>query len=72
MAKVGFHKGWSGSPFHIGYDADEGIEMGPGGKPSERGPKVGAGVLGERVKMEVDRDGGMKGRGRKMGRRGRE
>lgn len=56
MAKVGFHKGAMGSPFQKEYYGNEGIDMGPGGEPSERGPRIGSGVLGRRVKMEVQRD----------------
>lgn len=70
MAKVGFHKGSSGSPFHTEYYGNEGIETGPGGKPSEGGPRVGAGVEGRRVTMEVDRDGSSPSRKGKMMRRG--
>lgn len=67
MAKMGFHKGWSGSPFHTGYEANEGYEAQP---PSDRGPRIGAGVLGQRVDMEVERDAGRdrRGRGRKRDR----
>ncbi len=61
MAKFGFHKGWSGSPAHTGYEANEGIDARP---PSERGPRIGAGVLGTRVEMEVERDGGKVGKKR--------
>lgn len=67
MAKVGFHKGWSGSPFHTGYVGNEGIEIGPGGKPSERGPRIGSGVLGRRVTTEVQRDGSSPAKGRGKG-----
>ena len=62
----GFHKGSSGSPFHTEYYGNAGIETGPGGKPSERGPSIGSGVLGRRVEMEVDRDGSSPARKGKM------
>jgi hypothetical protein len=55
MAKLGFHKGSSGSPFHTEYYANEGAETGPGGKPSERSPRVGPGTLGRKVMMEWNR-----------------
>ena len=64
---VGFRKGWSGSPFHTGYEANEGMDLGDA-KRAESGPRIGAGVLGKRVTMEVDRDGASparKGRDRK-------
>ena len=61
-----FTKGALGSPFSTEYYGNEGIEMGPGGRPSEGGPKIGSGVLGRRVEMEVqrDNDGPKRGRGR--------
>ncbi len=55
MAKVGFHKGSSGSPFHTEYYGPRGIETGPGGEPSERSPRVGPGTLGRKVAMEWNR-----------------
>jgi hypothetical protein len=65
MAKLGFHKGWSGSPFHTGYEGNKGAETGPDGKPSERGPRIGSGVLGMRVETEVTRDGSSPMRGKR-------
>lgn len=66
MAKVDFHKGSLGSPFQLEYMADQGIDA---RAPSERGPRIGAGVLGRRVQMEVSRDSSVsrKGRGRGKG-----
>lgn len=55
MAKVGFHKGSSGSPFHTEYYGPTGIDMGPGGKPSDPAPRVGSGVLGRKVSAEWNR-----------------
>jgi hypothetical protein len=51
----GFHKGSSGSPFQTEYYGTEGIDTGPGGKPSEEMPRIGAGVLGRRVQPEMSR-----------------
>jgi hypothetical protein len=65
MAKIGFHKGWSGSPFHTGYEANEGVDLSADGARAEGGPRIGAGVLGDRVKMEIQRDGGRMGKGRR-------
>lgn len=69
-----FHKGALGSPFQLEYYGNEGMETGPAGRPSEMGPRIGSGVLGDRVLMEVERDGGTlakgRGRGRGRGRRG--
>ena len=62
MAKVGFHKGSLGSPFQLEYMADRGIDTGPDGDLSEGGPRIGSGVLGKRVMMEVQRDGSSPGR----------
>ena len=65
MAKFGFHKGWSGSPAHTGYNANEGIDARP---PSEMGPRIGAGVMKGRVRPEIDRDD--RGSARRSERRG--
>ena len=65
------HKGALGSPFQLEYYANEGMDGGPAARPSERGPRIGSGVMGRRVMMEVERDGSSpaaKGRGR--GKRG--
>lgn len=61
---VGFRKGWSGSPFHTGYPGNEGMDPGDAQKPGEMGPRIGGGVLAERVKMEVQRDGGKLAKGK--------
>lgn len=53
--KVGFHKGSLGSPFQLEYQGDEGLE--PGDADYQSGPRVGSGVLGRRVMMEVQRAG---------------
>lgn len=53
--KAGFHKGWSGSPFQTGYNANQGMDLGPGGKSSDEMPRVGPGVMGKRVKPEASR-----------------
>lgn len=50
MPKIGFHKGWSDSPFHLGYDADEGYEAMP---PSEPGPMARPGVMQRRVMPDL-------------------
>ena len=63
-----FRKGWSGSPFHLGYDANEGMGA-PGTAEMETGPRIGSGVLGDRVTTEVQRDGGKLAKGRMRGRR---
>lgn len=51
----GFHKGSSGSPFQTEYYGNEGIDMGPGGKPSDEMPRIGAGALGRKVQTEMTR-----------------
>ena len=51
---AGFHKGWSGSPFHTGYNADDGMDMGEASK-REDGPRIGPGYLGKKVSMEVSK-----------------
>lgn len=58
---VGFRKGALGSPYSTETYGNMAPEVGAAAAPSERGPKIGSGVLGKRVTMEVDRDGGMKG-----------
>lgn len=55
MAKAGFHKGSSGSPFQTEYYGNQGMDTGPGGKPSDEMPRVGAGVMGKRVGTEWTR-----------------
>lgn len=65
MAKGGsFRTGALGSPFSTEYQGDEGMNLGAGGQPSERGPKVGAGKFAERVTTEFQRDGGKYGKGK--------
>jgi hypothetical protein len=54
MAKMGFHKGSSGSPFQTEYYANEGYEA---RSVADRGPRIGAGALGRRVTMEVQKAG---------------
>ena len=53
--KVGFHKGTLGSPFQLETYGDEGVG-GIGTAERTDGPRIGSGVLGRRVEMEVDRD----------------
>jgi hypothetical protein len=48
-------KGWSGSPKHTATVGD-GRGMGNESRPSERGPRIGPGVLGRVVRPEYDRD----------------
>lgn len=56
------HKGSSGSPYHISERfADEPLD--PGNAQYQSGPRVGAGVLGRRVTMEVQRAGSGRDRG---------
>lgn len=62
-----FRKGWSGSPFHLGYNANEGMDLTPDGRLSEEGPRIGPGEFGRKVKMEVARDTPGRGRGRGKG-----
>ena len=50
---AGFHKGWSGSPFHIGYNANEGMDMGADGARAPSGPRIGSGGT-----REARRNGG--------------
>ena len=52
---AGFHKGWSGSPFHTGYNANEGMDTGEDGKRADDGPRIGPGYLGKKVSMEVSK-----------------
>jgi len=60
MAKpTRFHVGTSGSSKHTEMvGTGEGMGNGPGARPSEMGPRIGAGVLGKRVTPEYDRDAG--------------
>ena len=58
---VGFHKGSSGSPYHLETYGDEGLD--PGDADYQSGPRIDAGVLGDRVKMNVSKTNG-NGRGR--------
>ena len=64
--KVGFHKGSLGSPFQLEYQGDEGMDISPD-TDSQSGPRIGSGVLGKRVTMEVQRAGNGRGRGRMRG-----
>jgi hypothetical protein len=59
---VGFRKGWSGSPFHTGYDANTGMDAGPMAAGSERGPAIGPGVMAKRVSMAVSKNANAVGR----------
>lgn len=58
MAKPArFKVGSSGSGNHTEVVGDgSGMGTGPGARPSEVGPRIGAGVLGRRVRPEYDRD----------------
>lgn len=59
---VGFHKGSLGSPYSLETYGNTGLD--PGDAQSDSyGPRIGPGVLGTRVRMEVSRNGN--GRGRK-------
>jgi hypothetical protein len=61
--KFGFHRGWSGSPAHTGYDANSGMDA-PAG--SEAGPRIGPGYLAK-VEMEVAKGARGMGRGKRGG-----
>lgn len=63
---VGFHKGTLGSPFQLETYGDEGVG-GFGEAERTDGPRIGSGVLGRRVTMEVQRDSG---RSMRRGKRG--
>ncbi len=63
---VGFRKGSLGSPFSTGYEADKGMDTGDA-RQGEEGPRVGPGVLGDRVETEFSRDGADKRPGRSGG-----
>ena len=52
-----FRKGTLGSPFQTEYKGNSGMGV-PEDRNSEMGPRIGAGVLKRRVRMEVDRDEG--------------
>ena len=70
MAKPArFKVGSSGSGKHTEMQGDGRGMGGAASEPAERGPRIGAGVLGERMKPEYDRDregrGGRTGRGMK-------
>lgn len=65
MAKSArFRVGTSGSPKHTEVKGPMGFGGGAASAPSERGPRIGPGVL-KRVKPEYDRDA--EGRGGRMG-----
>jgi hypothetical protein len=51
---AGFHKGWSGSPFHTGYNANKGMDTGDA-EEGDDGPRIGPGYLGKKVTMEVSK-----------------
>jgi len=56
--KASFKEGWSGSGHHT-QEVGTGQGMGgPASAPSEMGPRIGAGVLGKRVRPEYDKDMG--------------
>lgn len=57
---VGFKTGWSGSPFHLEYYANEGMKTGEGGKPADRAISVGPGALGKKVTMDYSKNNGGK------------
>lgn len=52
---AGFHKGWSGSPFHTGYNTDEGMDIGDAQRGDD-GPRVGPGKFSKRVTSEISRN----------------
>ncbi len=54
MKKASFKVGSSGSPKHTEM-VGSGKGMGGEGRVSERGPRIGAGVEGMRVRSEMDR-----------------
>lgn len=53
---VGFRKGALGSPWSRETYSNEPMDIGTAER-GESGPRIGAGVLGRRVEMEVQRDG---------------
>ena len=65
---VGFRKGALGSPWSRETYSDEPMDIGTAER-GESGPRIGAGVLGRRVEMEIQRDSmpGKRGRGRGRG-----
>lgn len=67
MAKASFRKGALGSPWSTEVTGPTALD--PGTASRESGPRVGSGVEGDRVMMEVQRDGGRlaKGRGKRRG-----
>jgi hypothetical protein len=68
MAKAArFKVGTSGSGKHTETHGDGGGMGGAASAPSERGIRIGAGVLGKRVKPEYDRDRQGKDSGGGMG-----
>lgn len=54
--RVGFHKGLMDSPFQLEYYGDAGMDI-DAGTDQQSGPRIGAGALGRRVTMEVNRAG---------------
>jgi hypothetical protein len=64
MAKASFRKGALGSPWSTEVNGP--TAMDPGNAENFVGPRIGSGVMGDRVRMEIERDGmkSMKGRGR--------
>jgi hypothetical protein len=61
---VGFRKGALGSPFSTEYQANEGMDLG-NAERGEGAPRIGPGVLGKKVMMDVQRNsrGGDKRKG---------
>lgn len=67
MAKASFRRGALGSPWSTEVMGPEALDANsPAAQPSEEGPRIGAGVLGRDVEMEVSRMGRRsRGRGRR-------
>lgn len=65
MAGASFRKGSLGSPWSTEVKGP--TAMDPGDADNFEGPRIGSGVMGKRVMMEVQRAGG-KGRGSKSDR----
>lgn len=56
MKKASFKTGSSGSPKHTEtMGSGKGMAGDSGARVSERGPRIGAGVMGKRVQPEYDR-----------------
>ncbi|MDE2100378.1 MAG: hypothetical protein KGL39_24210 [Patescibacteria group bacterium] len=67
---VGFRKGALGSPWSRETYSNDPMDIGDA-EYGEGAPRIGSGVLGERVKMEVQRDGSGPMRRGRRGRGGR-